>query len=134
MKNRGSRRPHGLFSMLVAAALAAAPAAAHAKTTVHTYSYNVDGALTAVTTQVDDQAATTTYLTWDDFTPDASDPTTGTVSVGDGRLVGFGPSPGNQAQVHAGYVVDEIEAEGRIVTEVPYRVDLPDASSRRRKS
>jgi RHS repeat-associated protein len=67
---------------------------ARAKTTVRTYSYNADGALTAVTTQVNTDAATTTYLTWDDFTPDAATPSTGTVSAGDGRLVGFGPSPG----------------------------------------
>jgi RHS repeat-associated protein len=62
-------------------------------TTTH-YSYNADGALTAVTKQTDDQPSATTYLTWDDFVPDPADPTTGTVSVGNGRLSGFGPSPG----------------------------------------
>jgi RHS repeat-associated protein len=90
MTTRGQPFP---IVFLLSAALATA-SAARAKTTVHTYSYNVDGALTAVITQVDDQASTTTYLTWDDFTPDAATPTTGTVSTGDGRLVGFGPSPG----------------------------------------
>ena len=58
--------------LLLSAALAMA-SAARAKTTVHTYSYNVDGAMTAVTTQVDDQSSTTTYLTWDDFTPNADE-------------------------------------------------------------
>ena len=41
---------------------------------------------------MNENAPTTTYLTWDDFTPDAVNPSTGTVAVGDGRLVGFGPS------------------------------------------
>jgi len=82
------------FACLVVAVLSLGRGAAHATTTVHTYSYNVDGALTAITTQVNDQPSTTTYLTWDDFTPDAGTPTTGTVATGDGRLVGYGASPG----------------------------------------
>jgi RHS repeat-associated protein len=66
-------------------------------TTTH-YVYNGDGALTAVTRQIDEQAPATTYLTWDDFVPDANDPSTGTVSVNDGRLVGYGPVPGTTNQ------------------------------------
>jgi RHS repeat-associated protein len=88
-----TRRHTFCIVFLLAGYLAMAPAAG-ARTTVHTYSYNVDGALTAITTQVNDQPSTTIYLTWDDFTPEAATPTTGTVAAGDGRLVGFGPSPG----------------------------------------
>jgi RHS repeat-associated protein len=89
MTHRAMLRIGFLLSVPLAVA-----SAARAKTTVHTYSHNADGALTAVTTQVDADAPSTTYLTWDDFTPNASTPSTGTVSAGDGRLVGFGPSPG----------------------------------------
>jgi RHS repeat-associated protein len=64
------------------------------QTTTTTYQYNADGALTAVTTQVDTQPATTTYLTWANFLPDAGQPTTGTVSAADGNLLGIGPRPG----------------------------------------
>jgi RHS repeat-associated protein len=64
-------------------------------TTTTTYQYNADGAPTAVTTQVDGQPATTTYLTWDNFTPNAAQPGTGTVSAADGNLLGIGPSPGS---------------------------------------
>jgi RHS repeat-associated protein len=62
--------------------------------TTTTYQRNADGALTAVTTRVDNQPATTTYLTWDNFLPNVSNPTTGTVSAGNGNLLGYGPSPG----------------------------------------
>jgi RHS repeat-associated protein len=89
-----TRRDARWITLLVAAQIGIA-SAARATTTVHTYTYNVDGALTSVTTQVNNQASTTTYLTWDDFTPDAATPTTGTVSAGDGRLLGYGPSPDN---------------------------------------
>jgi len=67
------------------------------QTTTTTYQYNSDGAPTAVTTQVDGQPATTIYLTWDNFTPSAGAPTTGTVSAADGNLLGVGPSPGTSA-------------------------------------
>ena len=60
--------------------LVSAPAAARAKITTSIYSYNVDGALTAVTTQVNQDTPATRYLTWDDFTPDAATPSTGTVN------------------------------------------------------
>ncbi len=66
-------------------------------TTTH-YTYNADGELTAVTTQVDDQAPATTYLTWDDFVPNAADPSTGTMSMGDGNLVSYGSLPGSGSQ------------------------------------
>ncbi len=68
---------------------------AHAGTTVTTYQYNTDGAMTAVTTQVDGGAATTEYLTWDNFVPDEDDPTTGTVYAGNGNLLAIGPKPGS---------------------------------------
>jgi RHS repeat-associated protein len=83
-----------LTCVLTAVLLALGRGRVCAAVTVHTYSYNVDGALTAITTQVNQNTPATTYLTWDDFTPDPATPTTGTVSAGDGRLVGYGPSPG----------------------------------------
>ena len=89
-----TRRDAPWIALVLSAQIGIA-SAARATTTVHTYTYNVDGALTSVTTQVNNQASTTTYLTWDDFTPDAATPTTGTVSAGDGRLLGYGPSPDN---------------------------------------
>jgi RHS repeat-associated protein len=62
-------------------------------TTTTTYRYNADGALTAFTKK-SPSGSETTYLTWDDFTPDSDDPTTGTVRIGNGTLDGYGPSPG----------------------------------------
>ncbi|MGH3054357.1 MAG: hypothetical protein ACRDL7_05205, partial [Gaiellaceae bacterium] len=78
----------------VALVLAAARCGATIQTTMTTYQYNLDGALTAVTTQVDTQAPTTTYLTWDNFVPRTADPTAGTVLAGNGNLSGFGATPG----------------------------------------
>jgi RHS repeat-associated protein len=69
-------------------------APAEGKTIVTDYTYNADGALTAITTSVDGGASTTKYLTWDNFVPDENDPATGTVSIGNGRLLGWGPKPG----------------------------------------
>jgi RHS repeat-associated protein len=63
------------------------------RTVVTKYTYNADGALTAVA-KTDGGNVDTTYVTWDDFVPDAVDPTTGTVRSGDGNLVGFGSNPG----------------------------------------
>jgi RHS repeat-associated protein len=71
-----------------------AATAAQMKTTVTRYSYNADGALTAVTKDVGGSSEATTYLTWDDFTPDAADATNGTTTVGNGRLAAIGPAPG----------------------------------------
>jgi RHS repeat-associated protein len=68
------------------------------QTTTTTYTYNADGARTAVTTQVDGQAPTTEYLTWDNFLPNAAAPSTGTVSAADGNLIGIGASPGVRTQ------------------------------------
>ena len=65
------------------------------QTTTTTYQYNADGAVTAVTTQVDGQQPSTIYFTWDDFVPNTVDPTTGTVLAGNGNLSGFGPTPGS---------------------------------------
>lgn len=81
--------------LLSAAVVISAPAAGAIRTTTTTYKYNVDGAPTAVTTQVDAAASTTIYLTWDNFVPDSSDPTAGSVAVGNGNLRGFGAVPGN---------------------------------------
>lgn len=62
--------------------------------TTTTYQYNADGALTAVTVQVDDETPTATYFSWDNFVPSAADPTAGTVLAGNGNLAGFGAVPG----------------------------------------
>ncbi len=88
-----------LAGSAILSALAAAPAGA--ATTVTTYQYNTDGAMTAVTTQVDGGAATTEYLTWDNFVPDADDPTTGTVYAGNGNLLAIGPKPGTGSSLFA---------------------------------
>jgi hypothetical protein len=49
---------------------------------------NAGNALTAVTTQTDDQKPATTYLTWDDFVPDPADPTIWTVRQVDSARLG----------------------------------------------
>ena len=87
----GFRR--GLVAALVLASASACWALT--QTTTTTYQYNVDGALTAVTTQIGAQASSTMYVTWDDFVPAAGNPTTGTVLSGNGNLLGFGPMPGS---------------------------------------
>jgi RHS repeat-associated protein len=74
--------------------LAVAAGAQELTTATTRYTYNADGALTQVVEQVDDNTPTTTYLTWDNFIPDAADPTTGTVLPGNGNLVAVGPEPG----------------------------------------
>ena len=71
-----------------------------ATTTVATYEYNADGAPTAVTTQVDGGQESTLYLTWDNFVPDAADPTTGTVSPDNGNLAAAGDSPSSSTTVY----------------------------------
>jgi RHS repeat-associated protein len=71
-----------------------AVAAVQTKTSVTRYTYNADGALTAITTNVGESSQTRTYLTWDDFVPDASDASEGTTMVGNGRLAAIGPAPG----------------------------------------
>ncbi len=82
-------------SCAVVIALPAAIALAQATTVkTTTYTRNADGALTAVTTQIDGGPATTVYLTWDNFQPNTGDPTTGTVSAANGNLLGYGASPG----------------------------------------
>ena len=87
------------------AALLAAPLPARAGSgpgaTLHTeitrYTYNADGALTALSTTVDQGAAATTYFTWDNFLPAAADPSAGTVRAGNGNLLGYGAAPGSTA-------------------------------------
>ena len=64
--------------------------------TTTTYTYNPDGALTAVTV-TEAGGETTTYLSWDNFTPNESDPGTGTLSLGDGNLIARGDTPGGAA-------------------------------------
>lgn len=91
-QRRPTSRSHGVWLALVLCA--ARCAAAATQTTVTTYQYNADGALGAVTTQVDDRPASTTYLTWDNFVPDQATPSTGSVRNGNGNLIGFGPRPG----------------------------------------
>jgi len=81
--------------LFVALLLFSAASASATMTSVTKYQYNADGALTAITKQAADGSTTTTYLVWDDFVPSASDPTTGTVSAANGRLLGYGPSPDN---------------------------------------
>jgi RHS repeat-associated protein len=84
------------LSGLLLAVVARPCVAQGTKVTVTKYTYNADGALTSTTVTPDDGTpATTTYLTWDNFTPDTADPTTGTTAVANGRLLGFGPSPDN---------------------------------------
>jgi RHS repeat-associated protein len=74
------------------------PAATHAVITTTTkYTYNADGELTAIT-RATAESTQTTYVTWDNFVPDANDPSKGTVMTGNGTLVSFGPSPGLPAQ------------------------------------
>ena len=80
--------------------LARAMGATVATTTVTTYAYDADGAPTAVTTQVDGGAASTLYLTWDTFVPDAADPTTGTVRPDHGNLAAAGDRPSSSATVY----------------------------------
>lgn len=83
--------------LLAAAMLACIPALAQEATTTTittSYVYNADGALTQVSKTVDGGAAEATYLTWDNFVPEAGNASTGIVSPGNGNLRGIGPSPG----------------------------------------
>jgi len=90
-----SARIGKILGLLVVMHIGATPCLGAMQTTTTTYLYNDDGALTAVTTQVEEQTPTTVYLTWDNFVPDAADPTTGTVQSANGNLVGFGPTSGS---------------------------------------
>jgi len=83
----------------------ASPAVAQLRTTVTKYQYNADGALTAITKDVGGSSETTTYLTWDDFVPNANDPTTGAVQLGNGTLDYYGPNPGS-ANAKASFTFD----------------------------
>lgn len=85
--------PTSVFSPIVVALLIPLHAYAALRTTTETFQYNADGAPTAVTTQVDSGPPTTIYLTYDNFTPTNDDPTAGTVSAGNGNLLGYGPAP-----------------------------------------
>jgi RHS repeat-associated protein len=89
------RRAAGTVQLVGWAAIVFTPAPVAAHTIATKYTYNADGALTSIAVTPDDAQPTTTYLVWDNFTPDTADPTTGTTAVANGRLVGFGPSPDN---------------------------------------
>ena len=52
----------------VASALPSAAGQPSTTTTITTYSYNADGALTAITKQPGGEPAVTTYVTWDSYT------------------------------------------------------------------
>ncbi len=95
-------RDHGRARCVVLAVLACLVAGAAAAQTMVTtttrYTYNDDGALTSVATQVGAGATETTYLTYDNFVPDVDDPSTGAVSTGNGRLAGYGPVPGSASR------------------------------------
>jgi RHS repeat-associated protein len=90
----------GLLALAVLASTWAPSGGAQVLQTITTsYQYNGDGELTAVTTQIDGEEPSTTYLTWDDFVPNGADPTTGAVSGHNGRLVAYGPNPGTAGAV-----------------------------------
>jgi RHS repeat-associated protein len=92
-----SIRPRCWLALLAPGLYAAIALGQPVSTTTTRYTYNADGALTQVVEQVDDDAPTTTYLTWDNFVPNAGDPATGTVLPGNGNLVAVGPEPGVDA-------------------------------------
>lgn len=93
------RRWAGIAALCVASyAWAGSAGAQTTQTTTTTYQRNADGALTAVTVQVGTQPPTVTYLSWDNFTPNADAPTTGTVSAADGNLLAIGAAPAVAAQ------------------------------------
>jgi RHS repeat-associated protein len=85
------------FSSMTALAVAR-PSTSQARTITTKYQHNADGALTAVTNDAGGSSETTTYLTWDDFVPDANDPASGTVGIGNGTLVSVGDAPGTAPQ------------------------------------
>jgi RHS repeat-associated protein len=102
--------------------------AAQAKTIATHYSYNADGALTAIKKE-ENGNVTMTYVTWDDFVPDANDPTTGTVKPGNGTMDGFGPSPGAaQFEFDARNRLIDYQANG-VDESYSYRADGMMASS-----
>jgi RHS repeat-associated protein len=72
------------------------------------YTYNDDGALTSVTTQVDDGEPAVAYLTRDNFIPDAQDPATGQLTLGNGNLIAVGPAPG-VSNATSRYSFDELD-------------------------
>ncbi len=88
-------------------------------TTTTEYTYNGDGALTSMTVTQEGGTPETTYLTWDNFTPDASNPSTGTLKQGNGRLVGMGPQPG-AASTFEFDVRDRLTSQGAGATAQSY--------------
>jgi len=91
------RRPALTMCGALAVALvcgAASQSLAAMQTTRTTYQYNADHALTAVTTTVDGQSSTV-YFTWDNCVVSTGDPTSCTLSAGNGNLLGIGSTPGS---------------------------------------
>ncbi len=100
--NRGrQRRTARHLPALLALCLGTAAPAQEVVTTTTRYTYNVDGALTALSRQTDGGPEEISYFTWDNFVPDADDPSTGSVSAGNGRLLGYGSAPGADAPAFA---------------------------------
>ena len=81
--------------------------------TVSQYHYNDDGAPTAVDVTAGNAPPKTTFLTWDNFVPDATEPETGKVGKGNGNLVGYGSTPGGDYDAAFGY-----DAQNRMVSAV----------------
>jgi len=100
MKGTGDRT---LLAIAIAVAATIGAALGQTVQVTTTYSRNADGALTAVTTQVNDGTAATVYVTWDNFLPNTSNPTTGTVSAANGNMVGYGPAPGGPYATQLAY-------------------------------
>ncbi|MEL7044021.1 MAG: RHS repeat-associated core domain-containing protein [Pseudomonadota bacterium] len=93
--------------------------AATAGTTTTEYAYNADGALTAMTVTDPEGAAQTTFLTWDNYTPDQANPSTGTLAKANGRLVGMAPQPG-AASAFRFDVRDRLTGQGSDATAQTY--------------
>jgi RHS repeat-associated protein len=113
---------------MLAGMLFLAVTSAQARTIATHYLYNADGALTAIKKE-ENGNVTMTYVTWDDFVPDANDPTTGTVKPGNGTMDGFGPSPGAaQFEFDARNRLIDYQANG-VDESYSYRADGMMASS-----
>ncbi len=111
-------RSHARLLLALLATAAMAPPAWSGTTTTE-YTYNGDGALTSMTVTQEGGTPETTYLTWDNFTPDASNPSTGTLKQGNGRLVGMGPQPG-AASTFEFDVRDRLTSQGAGATAQSY--------------
>jgi len=75
-----------------------------------TYTYNADGALTQVVRQVDEETPAVTEFAWDNFAPDPDNPSEGTVTVGNGNLLGVGPSTASLNQSFSYDLADRLQS------------------------